>query len=311
MTRPPVRDIAASVRQRLLNEAQRQSADFQRLLVRYGVERLLYRLSQSALHDRFVLKGAMLFTTWANAPFRATGDLDLLGIGPRDIETTKAFFMGLCAAAKEPSADGLVFLPNSVAVESMREEEQYPGLRVRLESRLKATRIPIQIDIGFGDAVHPDPLEIDFPCLLPELPAAHVRAYPPETVVAEKFEAMVRFDALTGRLKDHYDLWAISRTFSFRHADLAEAIAKTFSRRQTKLPETWPGSLTDEFAARRDKAAQWAAFLQRSAPTLIPPPFPALLNELRTFLTPIGLRDRNDSPDGPSRWTPDDGWIKV
>ncbi len=311
MTRKPVSDVAASVRQRLLNAARKEGTDFQRLLVRYAVERLLYRLSRSPMRDRFILKGAMLFTTWTDAPFRATGDLDLLGVGDNDVATAAAFFTGLCATDgagdDDHHADGLLFDADSVGVEPMREEDQYPGLRVKLEARLKTTRIPVQIDIGYGDAVHPQPLDIAFPTLLLELPAASIRAYPPETVVAEKFEAMVRFDALTGRLKDHYDLWAISCTFPFKRAELAAAISKTFERRKTALPADWPGCLTADFAARADKLAQWNAFLTRTQPTLVPPSFPDLLEALRRFLMPVGLSATNAAA-AAGDWSPNKGW---
>lgn len=309
MTRKPVQDVAASVRQRLANAAREQGTDFQRLLVRYAVERLLYRISRSSLHDSFILKGAMLFTTWTEAPFRATGDLDLLGVGANDATTASAYFAALCAdgaAADDLHLDdGLRFIADSVKVEAMREEEQYPGLRVKMEARLKTTRIPVQIDIGYGDAVHPEPLEIAFPKLLPELPTANIRAYPPATVVAEKFEAMVRFDAQTGRLKDHYDLWAIACTFPFKRSELAAAIRKTFERRKTALPSVWPGCLTDDFAARDDKLAQWKAFLTRTQPTLMPPDFGNLLEALRAFLEPVGLIAAEGTAE---LWTPGKGW---
>ncbi|MGC1300914.1 MAG: nucleotidyl transferase AbiEii/AbiGii toxin family protein [Caulobacteraceae bacterium] len=321
MTKAPIgKDVAASVRQRLLNHARDTQQDFQRVLVRYGIERLLYRLSQSPQRERFVLKGAMLFAAWSASPFRSTGDLDLLAFGPDDIAAATETFANLCAQGEaedrvgvDSSAglahdDGLVFLGDSVTVERTREDEDYRGLHVRLEARLKNTRIPILIDIGFGDPVHPAPVELDYPRLLLEMPAAHIRTYPPESVIAEKFDAMIRFDAQTSRLKDYYDIWAISETFPFRSTTLIEAARRTHAQRGRETPATWPASLLPEFAERADKATQWKSFLQRTSPMLEPPAFPEVLARVRVFLAPVlqGLQDSGEQPD--RIWTAGHGW---
>lgn len=311
MTKPPrKRDIAQSVRQRLLDQSRASDQDFQRLLVRYGIERLLYRLSRTDARNRFVLKGAMLFAAWADAPFRATGDLDLLGFGDDDVNAARATFADLCDAepGADASVDGLIFVADSVIVERTREDEDYRGLHVRLEARLKNTRIPIQIDIGFGDPVHPAPLDLDYPRLLPDMPPAHIRAYPPESVIAEKFDAMVRFDAAMTRLKDHYDIWAISETFPFEAGTLLEAVRRTLDGRARPFPADWPASLRTEFAERPDKLAQWRAFLGRAAPTLEPPPFSELIEQLRLFLDPIlqGLSAGDASRQ--IHWIPGRNW---
>lgn len=230
MTRPPVRDVAASVRDRLRNHATATRQDFQRVLVRYGVERLLYRLARSLIRDRFVLKGAMLFATWTDAPFRATGDVDFLAFGDPGVEAAKSAFISLCEAAVDVD-DGLIFQADTVVVERTREDEAYQGVRVRFDAKLKNIVIPILIDIGFGDVIHPAALDIDYPRLLDDLPAAHIRAYPAATVIAEKFDAMVRFGDQASRLKDHYDIWAISRTFEFDLATLIAAVRATLENR--------------------------------------------------------------------------------
>ncbi|WP_337847861.1 nucleotidyl transferase AbiEii/AbiGii toxin family protein [Sphingomonas sp.] len=308
---PQKRDIAASLRQRLLDQSRASGQDFQRLLVRYGIERLLYRLSRTDARSRFILKGAMLFAAWADAPFRATGDLDLLGFGGDDVEAAHATFMNLCDAELDAgsSADGLTFLADSVKVERTREDEDYRGLHVRLEARLKSTRIPILIDIGFGDPVHPAPLDLDYPRLLPDLPPAHIRAYPPESVIAEKFDAMVRFDADTTRLKDHYDIWAISETFPFDAGILLEAVRRTLDGRARQVPDDWPASLMLDFAERPDKLAQWRAFLNRSSPTLEPPSFPELTARLRHFLGPVLQGLSGNDPVRETQWIPGDRWM--
>jgi predicted nucleotidyltransferase component of viral defense system len=300
--------MAASVRQRLLDQSRASGQDFQRLLVRYGIERLLYRLSQTAARDRYVLKGAMLFAAWAEAPFRGTADLDLLGFGDDDTEAAHVTIVGLCNDESGASPDGLVFIADSVRVERTREDEDYRGLHVRLEARLKNTRIPIQIDIGFGDPVHPAPLDLDYPRLIADLPAANIRAYPPETVIAEKFDAMVRFDAAATRLKDHYDIWAISETFPFDAATLTEAMRRTLAKRMRDAPAVWPASLTSEFAQQPDKLALWRAFLARSGPTLEPPAFVELIARLRIFLTPILHNLSGSGTTMQLRWIPGRDW---
>ncbi|MFZ1989988.1 MAG: nucleotidyl transferase AbiEii/AbiGii toxin family protein [Alphaproteobacteria bacterium] len=300
------KDIAASVRQRLLNQS-REAGDgsgFNRLLVRYAIERLLYRISISRARETLVLKGAMLFVLWSPSPMRATGDLDLLGSGANDPDSIAGLFADLCRS--EGADDGLVFDAASITIEPMREEEQYPGVRIRLVAMLGTARIPFQVDIGFGDVVHPEAQDIEYPRLLNDFPAARLRAYPPETVIAEKFEAMVRFDELTTRLKDHYDLWALSRTFEFDMPTLAEAIRKTFERRKTELPDTVPAPLTAEFAAIPGKQQQWQAFLRLTAPTLEPPTFGEVISDLSAFLAPV-LKAVGDGT-GAGRWTPERGW---
>jgi hypothetical protein len=197
----------------------------------------------------------------------------------------------------------------SIRVETMREEEEYQGLRVRLNAKLANAVIPIQVDIGFGDVVHPAPMSLDYPTLLDDMPAAKIRAYPPETVIAEKFEAMARFGDLTSRLKDHYDIWALSRTFPFEMQTLATAIIKTFKQRATAMPTATPSPLTEAFAADLTKQAQWTAFVRRAAPTLGPPPFSDLLAELRGFLEPVLMVISSESPKN-ERWLPAEGWTK-
>ncbi|MDE2462411.1 MAG: nucleotidyl transferase AbiEii/AbiGii toxin family protein [Alphaproteobacteria bacterium] len=258
------------------------------------------------MHGRFVLKGAMLFATWAAAPFRSTGDLDLLGFGPNDMENVRDAIALICT---QPVADdGLVFDLDTLQVEAAREEEEYSGARVRLDALMEKTRIPVQIDVGFGDSVHPAAQLIDFPRLIDDMPVAKVRAYPPETVIAEKFEAMVRFGELTSRLKDHYDLWVLSRAFSFEKAVLVTAIQRTFTTRGTALPETLPAPLTPEFAARRDKLAQWEGFLRRTTPAEPPPAFDRLVEALRQFIEPLLADLPKDTSNLSGDWRPKKGW---
>jgi Nucleotidyl transferase AbiEii toxin, Type IV TA system len=300
-----MKNLPASIRTKLLVLAKANSEDFNRTLVRYGIERFLYRLSQHAHGERFILKGAMLFITWPEGMHRPTGDLDLLGYGPPEPKVVQSIIAEICVVPSPE--DGLVFDPASVAVEAVREEDKYQGFRVTMLATLEKAKIPLQIDVGFGDAIHPAPRKITFPCLLAGMHKPEVLAYPPETVIAEKFEAMVRFGAADGRLKDFNDIWAISKTFDFEMATLAQALIGTFARRETALPTDIPFALTAEFAALDHKRKMWNAFLKRNPPAVPPPPFEDLLAVLRSFLGPV-LTAAALPENARGRWRPARGW---
>jgi predicted nucleotidyltransferase component of viral defense system len=206
-------NVPASVRQRLLNLAGQTNQDFGLLLTKYALERLLYRLSVSNHRDDFVLKGALLFQLWTSEPCRPTRDLDLLGQGDGSTERYRTIFTKLCS--QEVEDDGLTFLSDTIRVEKIRDEEDYEGVRVLLTAHLANARIPLQIDVGFGDVISPGPVELEYPTLLP-FPAPKLRAYSKESVVAEKFEAMVKLGMANSRMKDFYDLWVMARRFEFR-----------------------------------------------------------------------------------------------
>ena len=261
MTSDRARNLPASVRQRLLNLARARKEDYNYLLRRYANERLLYRLAQSPYRDQFVLKGATLFELWSAQPHRATRDVDLLGFGSSDISRLHQIFKELCGLDVQP--DGLLMLEETVRGEEIREGQEYDGIRIRLIADLDGARIPLQVDVGFGDAVTPGIDETDFPTLL-EFTAPHLRVYPRETVVAEKFEAMVDLGMANTRMKDFYDLWELARNFDFDGDVLAKAIAATFERRGTRLPVGTPVALSADFSGDRVKQQQWSAFLRRS-----------------------------------------------
>jgi hypothetical protein len=229
--------MAISVRDRLTARARERRENAQLLMTRYVIERLLFRLSLSPHRERFVLKGAMLFSLWAAAPYRATGDLDLLGIGEIAPEQLAAVFQEILAVAVDD--DGIVFRPETLRAAAARAEDEYAGVRIDFVAELAGARLPMHVDIGYGDAITPGAVEIEYPSLLGQ-PTAHLRAYPPETVVAEKFQAIVALDMLNTRLKDFYDIWAIAGSFAFDGAVLSRAIQATFDRRQTPLPVETP-----------------------------------------------------------------------
>jgi predicted nucleotidyltransferase component of viral defense system len=283
-------NLAASVRQRLANLANRQHEDFQRVLTRYALERLLYRLSQSQHRDVFVLKGAMLFQLWADQPHRPTRDLDLLGRGEDSIPRFVRIFQEICDLPVED--DGLVFLARSVQGERIKEDQEYEGLRVRLSCRLENARIPIQIDVGFGDVVMPSAAEATYPVLL-DFPAPVLPVYSRESVVAEKFHAMVVLGIANSRMKDFFDLWVLSRQFEFAGPVLCEAIRATFQRRRTPVPRGTPLALSADFADDPRKAVQWRAFLGKSRLDAGGYGLAEVVVGLREFLQPVinAIRD--------------------
>lgn len=285
MTGGPRKNPGASIRQRLLNHAREHRADHQRILTRYAIERLLFRLGRTETGARYILKGAMLFATWPGHVFRPTGDLDLLGQGGSSPDVIAGLFAQVCQIVE--ATDGIVFDPATLRVEPVRAEDEYQGVRVTLRGLLARAVIPVQVDIGFGDHVHPAPRRATFPGLLPGLPTAIVLMYPPETVVAEKLQAMIRFGEANGRIKDFYDIWVAARTFPFDLATLVEAVGGTLRRRETDVPEEIPVALTPRFAEMPDKRSLWTGFLRRSPPTPSPPPFDDVLAELRRFLGPV------------------------
>lgn len=256
----PLVNIAASVRQRLLNLAHERKADFQLILIHYAVERLLYRLSRSAYKDRFVLKGAMLFSVWSDEPFRATRDLDLLGKGDNTAPAMAKVFSEICKTPADE--DGVEFFGDRIKSEEIRDDQEYHGVRLNFEARLAGARIPIQVDIGFGDAITPPAEMTEYPVLL-EHPAPRLMAYPREVMVAEKFQSMVDHGMANSRMKDFFDIWVLASRFDCDGPRLTQAIEATFERRLTPLPVSPPLALTEEFYSDAGKKVQWSAFLRK------------------------------------------------
>jgi predicted nucleotidyltransferase component of viral defense system len=250
----------SSIRQRLLNIAREQKIEFQLILTRFALERFLYRLSQSKYTNDFVLKGALLFQIWGGAMHRPTRDLDLLSFGEPDIAYFTTTIREICT--QDLSNDGVLFQADSVLLERIKEEDEYQGLRATLIATLDTARIPLQIDIGFGDAIVPNPLNIDYPTLL-DLPKPKLRAYSKEAVIAEKFHAMVHRGIANSRMKDFYDVWVLATTYIFEARTLRDSIQSTFDRRNTPVPVETPLALTSEFAEDSTKKAQWTAFVKK------------------------------------------------
>lgn len=272
---------AASVRARLLNVAKAQGLDFNQVLVRYALERILYRLTQSRHADRFLLKGALLFTLWYDMPHRATRDVDLLGFGASDLDSVEDVFRDIAAVSAD---DGIVFDPASVKVQQIRKEAGYGGVRVIITGDLAKARCRTQIDVGFGDAVTPAPVDSVYPVLLDDMPAPRLRAYPTYTVIAEKLHAIALLGMTNTRLKDYFDLSVVLERENLDLTLLTAAIKATFERRGMAIAETLPIGLTDEFAHDVSRQALWLAFLKMN--DLPPEPLPAVIARLSTALAP-------------------------
>jgi predicted nucleotidyltransferase component of viral defense system len=273
-----IKNVGASVRARLLNLSRTNGQSFDLVLTRFALERLLFRLSQSRYADRFVLKGAMLLMSWFEDPYRGTRDLDLLGFGDPSPEAMLATFREILVQVAD---DGVVFDANALRVDRIREELEHGGLRLRTTASIDGARVNLTIDIGFGDALEPGAELIDYPVML-DFPAPRLRAYARETVIAEKFQAMVALGRANSRMKDFYDIWILSRSFTFDDDRLARAIATTFARRGTEIPAELPDALSPAFAADEQKQQQWRAFVEDVA--LDPGKLADVLNELGTFL---------------------------
>jgi hypothetical protein len=253
--------LAASVLARLLTLAKTRGIDYSQLLNRFALERLLCRISLSTHAERFLLKGALLFALWYGDPHRPTRDADLLGFGPDDAENLIATFRDIAAMNL---GDGIVFDPESVRADAIREDNTYGGTRINLVARIGSARCTLQIDVGFGDAVTPVAETVVFPTLLQDFQAPVLRVYPVYTVIAEKYQAMVMLGQANSRMKDFYDLSVIGRRTELDGATLAGAIAATFARRNTALPKERPLALTRQFSEDAAKVRQWQAFLNKN-----------------------------------------------
>ncbi|PJE01527.1 MAG: hypothetical protein CK429_35385 [Mycobacterium sp.] len=275
-----IRNLGASVRARLLSVSQANGQAFDLVLVRFALERLLYRISQSAHADRFVLKGAMVLMTWLDAPHRATRDLDLLGFGDPNPDDMLATFKDILSLNFD---DAVTFDVDGLRVDRIRDALEYGGLRLRTTAAIDGARVSIVVDIGFGDTLDPGVETVDYPVLL-DLPAPRLRTYARETVIAEKFQAMVALGRANTRMKDFYDIWVLSRISAFNDDRLARAIAATFERRRTPIPIDAPDALSLAFTQDAQKQSQWRAFTQNVA--IDAGPLDTVIADLATFLMP-------------------------
>jgi len=278
-----MKNLKKSIHRCLLNISRDKKEDFQLILIRFALERFLYRLSKSEHADQFILKGAFLFMVWTEQQHRPTRDLDFLGFGDSSAERLTRIFQDICCIVVEP--DGLVFDVNSISVTEIREEQEYEGQRVKLMALLGKARISLQIDVAFGDAITPQVSELYFPSLL-EMPTPRIRTYPKETVVAEKLQAIIYLGMQNSRMKDFFDLFWLSRVFPFDGHVLLKAIRATFQRRKTDIPSQLPLALSDEFSLDPVKQTQWKAFLHKNGILELSDNLTDIIAKLRKFLVP-------------------------
>lgn len=298
----PLKNVAASVHQRLLNIARDTGRPFDEVLQYFAMERYLYRLNLSRYSDSFVLKGALLFRVWHVPDSRATRDIDFLAYLDNSPENLAAIAREICAISHPD--DGLSFDPDSIRAQRIKEDADYEGVRVRFLARLGNARISMQVDVGFGDLVHPETVRADYPVML-DLPIPSLRMYPPETVIAEKAQAMVHLGTLNSRMKDFYDIWRLSQQFTFHGKYLSKAIMRTFGNRKTEII-----ALDDLFAELLDDekfGRQWPAFLRKSRLDG-PPAFADVIDQIGEFLSPVfeailisAEFDQTWQPGGPWR----------
>jgi predicted nucleotidyltransferase component of viral defense system len=297
------KNIAESVRARLLNLSKHRGDEFQLTLANYAIERFLYRLGQSPLRDRFVLKGAVLFRVWMGQSHRPTKDLDLLGNGSSGLSEVAEAIREVCLVEAH---DGLVFDLDAIQVERIREDAEHEGVRIRFRAELAAAQIPLQIDVGFGDAITPEPSLTAVPSML-GMDSPQVLAYPRETVVAEKLHAMVILDISNTRMKDFYDLWFLSRSWPFQMITLSDAIRATFERRGTPLPVAAPLALTSGFHSDEQKSLQWRAFLKRLRLDPATPALDEIGEAIKRFIeTP--LAEARERTAIEKVWSASGGW---
>ena len=298
-----IKDLPASVRQRLANKGRETGRPFQEMLQYFAMERFLYRLAQSPHADKFVLKGALLFAAWGAPASRPTKDIDLLARMDNAVEAVAAVMREVCSQLVVP--DGLVFDVDSVAGEAIKEDADYSGVRVTFLVTLQNARVSMQIDIGFGDVVTPAAAPTMYPVLL-DFAAPRLLGYPRETVVAEKFEAMTKLGLLNSRMKDFYDLWLLSRRYDFEGATLAVAVQRTFANRKTAIAAL-PVALTPTFGNDPAKQMQWQGFLRKAKLENAPASLQSVIEDLVRFLHPVAAAVAGGIPFHQN-WTPPGPW---
>ncbi len=294
--------LARSVQTRLVRHAKEIGVDPNLVLTRYALERFLYRLSCSPYADRFVLKGALLILGWLGESLRPTRDADLLGFGDVTEASLTSLFSSI--ATLEVAPDGMRYDPTSIRVRPIRPEDEYGGMRVTLIGRLGSARLRLQLDVGIGDAVKPEPQWLEYPSLL-DLPRPRLRCYQPETAIAEKVHAMVVLGSRNSRMRDFFDVFMLSRNRVFEGRTLAEAIEATFGRRKTEIPDATPVALTSDFSRSREKQVQWGAYLRKNG--LAAEDFPRVVVGLAHFIAPVLKALRARRPFVPT-WPPGGPW---
>ncbi len=292
-----LKNPSASVKQRLLNRARRDKRPFEELLQYYAMERFLYRLSQSVYAQNYILKGAFMLRVWNSPEYRTTKDIDMLVKKGNEAKNITSHIRDILTVEVEP--DGLVFNKESIRTDRISEEANYEGIRVRFRGLLNTARINLQLDIGFGDIVYPKPKKEKLPCIL-DSPTPILLCYSRESVIAEKFEAMVKLGHMNSRIKDFYDIWLLSRQFKFEFRNLDKAIRLTFKQRGTKICEPIDAFSTDFISYRQ---IMWKAFIKRLQQEHVSESFQEIALDIEEFLKPVIKGNSRDMI-----WTPAGSW---
>lgn len=300
-----VTNLPASVHQRLLNKATESSRPFNELLQYFAMERFIYRLSKTDHANKFILKGALMFSVWGAPVSRPTKDIDLLGKTSNDIRVIEKIMRDACKIKVEP--DAMKFDQRSVVGEPIAEDADYEGVRVTLQGGLGNARVSLQIDIGFGDIVSPHVTKISYPTIL-DFPAPKFTGYTRESAIAEKFQAMVKLGTLNSRMKDFYDIWLMARMFDFKGQDLVSAIQKTFKKRKTDIV-AHPQVFDATFCRDKSKQAQWKVFLVKSKLTNAPEDFCSVVANIEKFLRPV-LETITIGKALKKKWNASDNWVE-
>lgn len=251
---------AVSIRARLLNLAKKEIIDFQLIIIRFLHERLLYRISVSDYSQQLILKGGAFIYAMQGLKSRPTIDVDLLGTQiSNDIKVLCEVFRQICDVESE---DEVTFIPESVVGELITQQNKYNGVRLYIEATFHTVRQQIQIDVGFGDIVIPVVQELEYPTLLEEMQIPVIQAYSKETVIAEKFQAMIELSVANSRMKDFYDVYKLLTDNEFDNDTLEEAIIATFENRETSYTENH-ALFSADFATNTMRKRSWTAFLNK------------------------------------------------
>lgn len=278
-----IKNIAASVHQRLLNKAKKSSRPFNELLQHFAIERFIYRLSKSPHVEKFILKGALMFSIWSGPASRPTMDIDLLGIIDNNLKSIISTMKNVCRMDVEP--DGMSFHAETLIATRIMKDTEYEGVRIYIQGGLNNALVSLQVDIGFGDVIVPNPSKVIYPVLL-DFPAPELKGYTMESTIAEKFQSMVKLGILNSRMKDFYDIWMLSRMFDFRGEILTKAVKKTFENRNTLITVN-PTVFNPSFKNDKNKKVQWQGFIKKANLSNSPSNFDDVVATIQVFLEPV------------------------
>jgi len=301
--RKDIKNLPASIHQKLKNSAERNGKPFQEVFYSYANERFLYRLSASRYSSDFVLKGGLMFIGWGIPLRRATRDIDVQGSLDVSTDELVNIVMDICVQDVDP--DGMWFDPDTVRGENIMNGAEHQGVRINFFGYLGKASIHLQLDVSFANVITPVEIEAKYPTIL-DMPDFLIRGYPIETSIAEKFESMVKLGDINDRLKDFFDIWLLSQQVEINGATLANAINNTFKNRKTPIPKELPSALTAEFARNRQK--DWEIFLKRSGLRISEyPSFQEVISVIHVFLWPIVVA-LSDGKTFKGRWTTGGLW---